>query len=132
MTPSRTFNTGQCYCYKKWHQQPYLTIGDFSISYIDVIYTNLYLHKYKTDEELKKKFLHPSEEMIIDKIIPTIVAQYKKDTIFNEKDRTRNTSMNLYNYFIHNENYKMSEQERRRRYKEEFTKALNKDLLKPE
>lgn len=77
-------------------------------------------------------WLKPTEDEIINKILPNIIQQYRKDTVIvYSKDSIASKAVNtdLYDYFIHNGNYKMPEQERRKRYKEEFIKALNKDLL---
>ena len=77
-------------------------------------------------------WLKPTEDEIINKILPNIIQQYRKDTVIvHSKDSIASKAVNtdLYDYFIHNGNYKMPEQERRKRYKEEFIKALNKDLL---
>lgn len=67
-------------------------------------------------------WLNPSEEEIIKKISPKTFEYYEKDSAFDQYDQ--------YDYFIRNSHLKMSEQQRRQKYKEEFIKALNKDLIK--
>lgn len=94
-------------------------VGDNARSYIYDIYYNIKWSQYKDLNELNRNFLNPSEEEILIKIMPDI------------KKYENSANINLYWIYIYNSENKMPEQERRERYKEEFIKALNKDLLKP-
>jgi len=95
---------------------PYYKVGDRAYDYISQIYINT---AKKTKSE-NYYFLTPSEEAILINIMPNIKKYRNPD------------NRGLYWIYMYNTENKMSELERRKRYKEEFIKALNKDLLKPE